>query len=68
MAKLKCIRTENGTILPIQNIAAIAGEDSSHYVWTNRDTIGGTGYKLTDRQYNALLDEIEIVGEGGFGD
>ena len=63
MAKIRCIRTENGIILPLQNIAAIAGEASSHYVWTNRNPAGNTAYKLTDRQYKALLNELEIIGD-----
>jgi hypothetical protein len=60
MKKIKCVISENGTIIPIHNISAIAGEDSSHYVWTNRD-IEHIGYKLSDEQYNALLRELEFM-------
>lgn len=61
MDKIKCVISENGTIISIHNIALIAGEKSSHYVWTNRD-IDHEGYKLSDEQYNALLREVEIIG------
>ena len=61
MEKIKCVVTEDGTIIPIHNISAIAGEHSSHYIWTNRD-IEPTGYKLSNPQYNALLRELEIIG------
>ena len=61
MDKIKCVVSENGTIIPIHNISLIAGEKSSHYVWTNRD-IDYEGYKLSDEQYNALLREVEIIG------
>ena len=61
MEKIKCIISENGTIIPIHNICAIAGKHSSHYVWTNRD-IDNTGYKLSNSQYNALLRELEYIG------
>ena len=61
MEKIKCVVTEDGTIIPIHNISAIAGEHSSHYVWTNRD-IEHIGYKLSDEQYNALLRELEYIG------
>jgi len=61
MEKIKCVISENGTIIPIHNISAIAGEHSSHYVWTNCD-YDGYGYKLSDEQYNALLRELEFIG------
>lgn len=61
MEKIKCVISENGTIIPIYNISAIAGGHSSHYVWTNRDA-DGIGYKLSDEQYNALLRELEYIG------
>ena len=63
MEKIKCVISENGTIIPIHNISLIAGEKSSHYVWTNADGDNGNyGHKLSDEQYNALLREIEIIG------
>jgi hypothetical protein len=61
MEKIKCVISENGTIIPIHNISAIAGEHSSHYVWTDRD-MDNIGYKLSDGQYNALLRELEFIG------
>jgi len=61
MEKIKCVISENGTIIPIHNISAISGEHSSYYVWTNRDT-EPIGYKLSDEQYNALLRELEYIG------
>jgi len=60
MEKIKCVVTENGTIIPIHNISAIAGKHSSHYIWTNGD-IEHTGYKLSNGQYNALLRELEFI-------
>ena len=61
MEKIKCVISENGTIIPIHNISAIAGEHSYHYVWTNEDA-EHTGYKLSNSQYNALLRELEYIG------
>jgi len=61
MDKIRCVISENGIIIPIHNISAIAGEYSSHYVWTNRDN-EGYEYKLSDEQYNALLRELEFIG------
>ncbi len=66
--KIKCIRTENGTIIPIHNIAVIAGEDCSHYVWTNSDAVGERGHRLSDKAYSMLLDELDIINCGGFID
>ena len=52
MDKIKCIRSENGTIIPIHNIAVISAEDSSHYIWTNSDCDSNNcGHKLSDRTY-----------------
>jgi hypothetical protein len=63
MDKIRCVISENGTIIPIHNISLIAGEKSSHYVWTNADGDDDNyGHKLSDEQYNALLREIEIIG------
>ena len=61
MEKIKCVISENGTIIPIHNISVISGEHSSHYIWTNCD-YDGYGYKLSDEQYNALLRELEFIG------
>jgi hypothetical protein len=60
MDKIRCVVAENGTIIPIHNISEIAGEHSSHYVWTNRD-IEHIGYKLSDEQYNALMKELKML-------
>ena len=60
MDKIKCVVSENGTIIPIHNISLIAGEKSSRYVWTNRD-IDHEGYKLSDEQYNALMKELKML-------
>ena len=63
MDKIKCVVSENGTIIPIHNISLIAGEKSSHYVRTNADGYDSSyGHKLSDEQYNALLREVEIIG------
>lgn len=63
MDKIKCIRTENGNIIPIQNIAIISSEKASHYIWTNCDVQDyDYGYKLSDEAYNALLEELDIIG------
>ena len=63
MDKIRCVESENGTIIPIHNISLIAGEKSSHCVWTNADGDNSNyGHKLSDEQYNALLREIEIIG------
>ena len=61
MDKIRCVVSENGTIIPIHNISLIVGNESSHYVWTNADGNNIYGHKLSDEQYNALLREIEII-------
>lgn len=60
MGKIKCIISVNGTIIPINNIAVISGKHNSHYIWTNKD-VDSDGYKLTDEQYNALMNELEML-------
>lgn len=67
MDKIKCIKSENGAIIPIHNIAIISAKDASHAVWTNCD-IDGPGYRLSDKTYNALLEELDIIGVKGFKD
>ena len=63
MDKIKCVVSENGTIIPIHNISLIAGKKSSRYVWTNADEYcSNYGHKLSDEQYNALLREVEFIG------
>ena len=63
MDKIKCVISENETIIPIHNISAIAGEHRPHYVWTNYDFESyAYGHKLSDEQYNALLRELEFIG------
>ena len=59
--KIKCVASENGTIIPIHNIALIS--PGSHYVWTNGDGCDPAGHKLCDKQYYALLKEIEFIGD-----
>ena len=61
MDKIKCIISENGTIIPICNIALISPKNSSHYIWTNRDYEGVGGHKLSDTQYNALMEELKML-------
>ena len=69
MDKIKCIRSENGTIIPIHNIGLISGQNSSHYVWTNADVnCNNHGHKLSDKSYNILLDELDIIDNKGFID
>lgn len=68
MNKIKCVRSENGTIIPIHNIVLISPKNASHYVWTNFDTEYSSGYKLSDRAYNALLEELDIIGIRSFKD
>lgn len=69
MDKIKCIRSENGTIIPIHNIAVISAEDACHYIWTNSDCDSNNcGHKLSDRTYNILLEELDIIDRRGFKD
>ncbi len=65
--KIKCVRSVDGTIIPIHSIARIADENLLHYVWTNREAVGETGYVLSDKSYRNLLEELEII-DGGFID
>ena len=58
--KIKCVVSDNGTILPINNIAVISGKHCSHYVWTNRD-INSEGHKLSNEQYDALIKELKML-------
>ena len=58
--KIKCVVSDNGTIIPINNIAVISGKHCSHYIWTSRD-IDHEGYKLSDEQYSALMKELKIL-------
>lgn len=60
--KIKCVVSENGTILPIHNIAVIAPPECTHVVWTNADVRAEDGHKLSDEQYYALLMELEYIG------
>ena len=59
MEKIKCVISENGTIIPIHNIAKISNVNR---VWSNADAEDNLGHKLSDEQYNALLRELEIIG------
>lgn len=67
MDKIKCIRSENGIIIPIHNIAVISAKDSSHHIWTNSDC-DNCGYKLSNETYNILLEELDIIDNRGFKD
>ena len=67
MDKIKCIESENGTIIPIHNIALIYANDISHRVWTNCDT-DNIGHKISERAYYALLEELDIIGIRSFKD
>lgn len=60
--KIKCVVAENGTILPIHNIAVIAPPKCVHEVWTNADCFVEDSHKLSDEQYYALLKELEYIG------
>lgn len=60
MEKIKCVKSTNGTIIPINNIALISPRECSHYIWTNCD-VDSRGHELSDKQYNALLRELEII-------
>lgn len=69
MDKIKCIRSENGTIIPIHNITVISAEKASHYIWTNSDCGNNNcGHKLSDKTYNILLEELDIIDTRGFKD
>ena len=60
--KIKCVVSDIGTILPINNIAIISGKHYSHYVWTNADGYDSSyGHKLSDEQYNALMKELKML-------
>lgn len=67
MDKIKCIRSENGTIIPIHNISVISGTKASHFVWTNVDN-DDNGHKISDRSYNILLENLDIIDRKGFKD
>ena len=58
--KIKCVISENGTIIPIHNTSVILGKGCSHYIWTNGN-IDPVGHKLTDEQYNALMKELKML-------
>lgn len=60
--KIKCVVAENGTILPIHNIAVIAPPECTHDVWTNTNCLADDSYRLSDEQYYALLSELEYIG------
>ena len=63
MEKIKCVISENGTIIPIHNIAVISAKNASHYIWSNADADDSNcGHKLSEGQYDALLRELEYIG------
>lgn len=60
--KIKCVKSENGIIIPIHNIALINA--FTHYIWSNGDAeTSNCGHKLSDEQYDALSKELEIIGD-----
>lgn len=61
MDKIKCVTTEGGIIIPINNIVKISPKGCSHYVWTAID-VDCVGLRISDSQYNALLRELEYIG------
>ena len=64
MSKIKCIKADNGAIIPIHQIAYIAPPNCCHYIRTSADTFGcveNYGHKLSDEEYNKLLKELEII-------
>jgi hypothetical protein len=58
--KIKCVVSENGFIIPIHNITLISPKDAHHCIWIAGDR-HPYGHELSTKQYNALLDEIEIL-------
>lgn len=59
--KIKCIKAENGTIIPIHQIAAISAPECSHFIWTTCDGEGSSGYSLSDKEYKKLLNELDML-------
>ena len=59
--KIKCVVSENGFIIPINNITLISPKDAHHCIWIAGEEYYSYGHELSDKQYNALLDEIEIL-------
>ena len=60
--KIKCVKTENGTIIPIHQIAYIAPPDGCHYIRTSADTDRHEqAHLLSHEQYNKLLNELEML-------
>ena len=63
--KIKCVVAENGVIIPIHNIVQISPKNCSHCVWTAIDAVNNYpfGHRISERQYNALLKELEYIGD-----
>ena len=58
MDKLKCVKTLDGVIVPLNAISKISNiESGEHYIWTN----DGYDCSLSEEQYNALIKEIEFI-------
>ena len=57
---IKCIRDESGSFIPIHNIKYISGQQYSHYVHLGIEDERG-GYKLSEIEYNKLINELEIL-------
>lgn len=62
--KIKCVVAENGAIIPIHNIVQISPKNCTHCVWTAIDVVNDNiGYRISDSQYDALLKELEYIGD-----
>lgn len=60
--KIKCVTSEMGMIIPIHNISLI--NVFTKHIWSNADAeYANHGYKLSDEQYEALMKELEIIGD-----
>ena len=57
--KIKCIVSENGSIIPIHNISKIAGEPNFYYVWANNTD--NEMNPISNETYNKLLNELKIL-------
>ena len=58
MDKLKCVKTLDGGLVPLNAISKISPiESGEHYIWTN----DGYCYNLPKEQYDALIKEIELI-------
>lgn len=58
MTKIKCVRDKQGRIIPIDKIIEI--DSKSKTIVTDKSDYS-TVYELYDEEYNALLNELEII-------